>query len=971
MNTWLGRFVSEDGKKRDYYLIYTLLFLILVLFCYSYFIFSGTSLIWRLDGWTQYFRALAYYSQYLRDIVSNLIFAHKLILPKWDFYISEGGDILNTLHYYVAGDPLALFSAFFPIKFLHYYYSLFTVLRMYLAGITFSALCFGTGKTNRLAVLMGALSYAFCFWAIYNSVRHPYFMNPLIYFPLIILGIEKIIRKERSYLLAVTVFLSAACSFYFFYMMAILAGIYFVCRSILLYKNDIKSLAASLLKTLMQALIGIFMAGLIFLPVISDVIQDIRMSSMHQPFHLLYPFSYYSTLPGLATSFSQKITTYWLRMGYTPVVILALFYLFIQRRKNKLLKVLFFTGAAIVLLPIGGRILNGLSYMTNRWSWAFALLCSFILVTMWESWSAYGISIREEMMLTVCSIGYYLLCLFLDKSRCIEALSTIPLFFLSILILKGDIIGEKRRLLKQLCLVGIGLVGIINVAFWYFSTVAGSRVVTECLSDKEVADKWNVNETGLLKALTDQPYIRYTGRDIDGNVNLNSRISNTQYYWTLSNPYTGDFRNSLQLINGRNYVYEDYDDRTTLNELSSIRYYVSKNDNDRGMPYGYELIFEKDLSDRLRSGYFESLKDELGVSTLTEEQTARIDNDSSEKNVKYAIYENKYTLPLGYCYDKYIPTDKWNTLDPVQKQETQLDAVHVNITPGELPEYDEEVAEYTIPFEISCNDIDVSQNDTGFVSTDSNTSIEIKFNDTREASETYIGFEGLSFTETPEYDLYFGKDEVDPLKLYNKTNWEMLSWDKKQSIKKDKLNGIVANEISISVMGENGVEKHISYFPSDAPFSSGKNDFIVNLGYSDEAINSATVTFSKRGIYTFDSIKVYSVPLKGYEEKALRLKKNSIQNIMMETDTVSGDIEIQGNKILCMAIPYSTGWKGFVDGEETEVLCANDRYLGIIVPDGKHKIRFDYEIPYGGAGAVMTIIGFAVLVFLKIINKKY
>ena len=37
----------------------------------------------------------------------------------------------------------------------------------------------------------------------------------------------------------------------------------------------------------------------------------------------------------------------------------------------------------IILFPIGGRILNGFSYMTNRWSFAIALLVAYILVKKW------------------------------------------------------------------------------------------------------------------------------------------------------------------------------------------------------------------------------------------------------------------------------------------------------------------------------------------------------------------------------------------------------------------------------------------------------------------------------------------------------------------------------------------------------------------------------------------------------------
>lgn len=383
MILWLGRSMSDGGRKRNYYIVYTIFFLIMTFFCYSYFILSDTSLIWENDGWDQYYRALVYYSQYLRNIIKNLIENHKLIIPGWDFYIGEGADIVNTLHYYVIGDPLALFSALVPVDYMHYYFSLFSILRMYLAGITFSVLCFGTGKSNRLAVLTGALSYAFCFWALYNSARHPYFINPMVYFPLVILGMEKIINKEKPYLFSVAVAISAACSFYFFYMTVVLSVIYVIFRLGFLYKNNIRQWMDTLLRLGFMAIVGVCMAGIILLPMIMVFMSDTRMSSVQQPFHWLYPLFYYSGLPGIVVSNYDVGGYYWFIMGYTPLAVISLFLLFIQKRKNILLKVLVITCIVITLLPICGRILNGMAYMSNRWSWAFALLSMYVLVSVW------------------------------------------------------------------------------------------------------------------------------------------------------------------------------------------------------------------------------------------------------------------------------------------------------------------------------------------------------------------------------------------------------------------------------------------------------------------------------------------------------------------------------------------------------------------------------------------------------------
>ena len=112
--------LSEETKKRWYYLLYTVMFCCTACCCFSWFLLSNRSLIWQMDGWSQHFKALVYYSAYLREILRHLAYDHSLIIPDWDFCIGEGGDILNALHYYVIGDPIALLSVFVPIRHMHF-----------------------------------------------------------------------------------------------------------------------------------------------------------------------------------------------------------------------------------------------------------------------------------------------------------------------------------------------------------------------------------------------------------------------------------------------------------------------------------------------------------------------------------------------------------------------------------------------------------------------------------------------------------------------------------------------------------------------------------------------------------------------------------------------------------------------------------------------------------------------------------
>lgn len=166
--------LNKDGEKSAFYTLYTILFLIMALACFSWFIVWGYSFIYEGDGWHQHFIALVYYAKYLKGIIRNLVIEHQLVIQDWDYYIGEGADIVNVFHYYVIGDPLTLLSVFVPISCMQYFYSFLSAFRLYLAGLSFSALCFGTGIRNRFAVMTGAIAFSFSCWALYSVVNHPY-----------------------------------------------------------------------------------------------------------------------------------------------------------------------------------------------------------------------------------------------------------------------------------------------------------------------------------------------------------------------------------------------------------------------------------------------------------------------------------------------------------------------------------------------------------------------------------------------------------------------------------------------------------------------------------------------------------------------------------------------------------------------------------------------------------------------------
>ena len=105
-------------------------------------------------------------------------------------------------------------------------------------------------------------------------------------------------------------------------------------------------------------------------------------------------------------------------------------------------------------------------------------------------------------------------------------------------------------------------------------------------------------------------------------------------------------------------------------------------------------------------------------------------------------------------------------------------------------------------------------------------------------------------------------------------------------------------------------------------------------------------------------------------EKIDALQRNTLQNIRLGTDEVRGELTIDTPQLLCMAIPYSPGWKASVDGTEAPVLIANERYLGVSVPAGSHTVEFRYRTPYKYGGLALSLAGVTALAAVVLVTEK-
>jgi uncharacterized membrane protein YfhO len=950
---------NEKYRLRQYFALYTLLFGLVCFLVFCWYFLAGRTFIWSGDGWNQHYKALVYYARYMRSIAKELVYNHRLVFPEWDFAFGEGNDILQTLHYYVIGDPFAVLSVFVPTRFLWLYYDFMILLRLYLAGITFSYLCFYTNKSiGRYAVMAGALSYVFCSWSIVNANRHPYFLNPLLYFPLVILGIERILKEEKKSLLTVSVFVAAISNFYYFYVIVLMTVAYVVVRLIVRYKKDFKSILKSVLQIAGSSILGTMMGSVILLPVLFSFMNDARMASGNA-WHFTYPLSYYSNLLG---AFFGGSGNYWLHFGYSSPVILAIILLFLRKKKYRTLKVCFFVCIAIILIPALGQILNGMSYMSNKWCWAFALLCAYIFSVMWQDLMnlGFGDAVKLAIGLCVCFFGL----LTLEYSRTKAAFACIGIAFVFLLVLFPVQIEKTQMKLqwkryRQALALTLVIVGICSVSF-FRNASAENNYAAEGKETADVAEQLQLTETNIVNQVASADEItdfyRYSGRSLTTNGNVLIGLSSTQYFWSISNPYISDYMKETELIETLPQMHSGYDDRTALLALSSVLYYVVPSSDSSPLPYGFTYVDTFNVKGDITEAAKALLMEELGTEELSDAQIKVIENATASK---YKIYRNEYALPIAYAYNSTIDQETWTNLSAVEKQEAMLQSVLLADYEGETQELEMEFSSQPLEYTIECNSTGITLEDYGFVVTTANSSATINFEGLTN-SETYFTIKGLDFDGVSTYELYFGDDKYDPLNLFTKTKWNLLSYADRESVNKNWLFWTEPTGAKLVLKASSGVSKTINYYTEDYTWYNDRHDFTVNLDYSENAVTSLTITFSAVGVYSFDSIEIISQPLDSYVDQVSSLKYSDLENLEISTDTVSGTVTLEQPKIICFSIPYSAGWIAYVDGEETTIYQANVKNMAVVLDEGTHNITLTYHTPYLRLGAIISAGGFAI-----------
>lgn len=298
---------------------------------------------------------------------------------------------------------------------------------------------------------------------------------------------------------------------------------------------------------------------------------------------------------------------------------------------------------------------------------------------------------------------------------------------------------------------------------------------------------------------------------------------------------------------------------------------------------------------------------------------------------RYEIYRNRLFLPLGYTYDRVISQEELESYDTESRQEVMLQAA---VTDGE----------YLLPDEKSSekDSVRITGRNCEIISMEGE-GVEIGsdyFRVTEEGGTVRISFEGMDHAETYLSIAGMSRDSGDRMKMqFHSGN----------------------SDTSYYYYGERSV------------YNTGQSEYVFNLGYSEEAKSECEIRFSDKCRIRFEEISVFCQSMENVEEYVEHLRENTLEELCITDNGITGKISLDRSKMLVLSIPYENGWTAYVDGEKQDVERVNLMYSGIMLKPGNHEIELRFHIP--GLKISILISALAIFIFITALmirrKRKY
>ncbi|MDE5538973.1 MAG: YfhO family protein, partial [Bacilli bacterium] len=474
---------------------------------------------------------------------------------------------------------------------------------------------------------------------ILHSHRHIMFVNYMPFLIWSLMSVDKYFKSGKRLSLIISTFLIIMSSYYYSIpslMVIVIYGVY-----VFLKKYDkvtVKLFFQEGFKFLWPIIIAIMMAGILLFPTMHTILNGRNATAQDASmWQLVIPRVNVDYL--IYSSYS---------VGLTAIVIFALAYALISRKKEKI-----FMGAIIslfMIFPIFVFALNGFLYENAKVLIPFLPICCYLIALFFDDLFKNEVEVKNIIILVliISIISYFTISYVHMKAYLLEILG------ISLMLL----LWHYKK-------IKVGLIVVVMIV--PFVTMVKINMDDELLSKEQYENTFSEDVNRLYNKVLAKEENIYRSSNLINLLATSNRVYNNNYYNTTMyssayNPiykefYADTFSNALA---NRNYLMLTQTNNILWDTFMGIKYVVST-----GMPtIGYQEV--------LKAG-------------------------------KYKIYENESVLPIGYANSKLMSKQEFESLGYPYKLEALLNYTIVDNAPKS--NYETKIKEYKIEY----NDIDTKQ----------------------------------------------------------------------------------------------------------------------------------------------------------------------------------------------------------------------------------------------------------------------
>lgn len=548
--------------KKKYLLLLSFLFpLAVMLFCMVFFQVGpfGSKSFLIIDGLHQYMPFFSVLYDKLKE--GGSLF--------YSFRTGLGVNFLSLFSYYLSS-PLNLFILLFDKTQLNTAVSLLIVLKIALSGLTAGIYFSSKAKKTDLTVFACAAAYALNSWMVGYS-WNVMWLDAVMIFPLVMLGIERLVDKRDGRLYGAALFYALYCNYYIAFMICIFAVIWYVFYSF----KSVRQFFFRGLAFAGYSLLAGGMAAVLLLPAYMGIKQTAAGKTMGLPEHAwqsgfadLITRQFDLAAPVSHDNFDGNANLYF----GVFVVFAVVLYLFnreirpVDKLKKGLLLVFFYVSFNEDILNFIWHGFHNQYGIPNR----FSFLYGFVLLCMLFEVMKHRDSVRNWQVILGCLLGVGLL--FVSRKWAENPLEDgiygaagmlLLLYGLILFVMSFDKKHQKWHVtafciaaaaeMAVTAVVGFGHIGQISVPKFFSGTEAAEEAA-KSLDDgtfyrSELADGKMVNENAWY------PF-RAVGLFGSTAANSTVKIMDSLGFYTGANEYLYEGATPVtNLLLGVRYIY--------------------------------------------------------------------------------------------------------------------------------------------------------------------------------------------------------------------------------------------------------------------------------------------------------------------------------------------------------------------------------------------------------------------------------